>query len=375
MTPHFNQMKSGEISLSNLTDNQIKTLQQVLVTQEKTQSIAPILEPLQTIWSDLTKGENSSKLSPKEENLAYLLSAKSPNVANLSKDEVLQTTFIAILKKQFSDIGNGNAKESLNLLTTLMNQTDESRKTVDLVAAFKNLKVASQEGTLPKPITDLLQQLLTKADEQIEQSINAPKIHQLLKEMISISGTSYEARLASGKNDSFQDQLKPLLVQLIADHPSSDTKDAAEKLINRMNGHQLLSGENGPLQTILYQIPLPWMGNSTGTIQWTGKRKENGQLDPEYCRILFHLDLSSLKEITMDMQVQNRIVTITIYHPEKELSAFSKSYEVALKKGLNQLDYRLSAVHFYHPSDSSPNISKQTKEMNQTLYSGLDLKI
>jgi hypothetical protein len=371
ITPNINQLQS--VPSSNHINDQIKTLQQAMATGVKSESIAPILAPLQRIWANILSGAQLNNLSSKEASIAELLSSETtPNIANVSKEQVLQTTFQALLKKQFMDIENGNQKVLLDTMPLLM---DKTNKLEDILVAYKNLKLAAQDGTLPKPIAELMQQLLNKADDQMEQSMTAPKIHQLLKEILRLTGTSYEARLASGKTDSFQDQLKPLLVQLLTEHPSPETKDSAEKLLNRMNGHQLLSGENGPLQTILYQIPLPWMGNSTGSIQWTGKRKENGQLDPEYCRILFHLDLANLKEVTMDMQVQNRIVTITIYHPEKELNTFSKSYEDALKKGLKQLNYHLSAIHFYQPSDSSPKVIKQTKEMNQTLYSGMDIKI
>ena len=46
-------------------------------------------------------------------------------------------------------------------------------------------------------------------------------------------------------------------------------------------------------------------------LEWNGRMKENGKIDSEFARIMFYLQLDTLEETVVDMQVQNRIVTIT----------------------------------------------------------------
>ncbi|MFK4998021.1 hypothetical protein ACI2OX_13265 [Bacillus sp. N9] len=61
----------------------------------------------------------------------------------------------------------------------------------------------------------------------------------------------------------------------------------------RMNGQRLLSFENGPIQHIVYEIPLQLAGHDTElTMQWEGKRNVRGQIDPDFCRILFIWNLN-----------------------------------------------------------------------------------
>ena len=56
-------------------------------------------------------------------------------------------------------------------------------------------------------------------------------------------------------------------------------------------------------------------------LPWSGKVecKKNGKIDPEFARIMFYLQLEALEETVIDMQVQNRIVTINLYNHDTHL--------------------------------------------------------
>lgn len=77
-----------------------------------------------------------------------------------------------------------------------------------------------------------------------------------------------------------------------------------------------------------------------------GKKNKDGKLDPDYCRILFYLDLKNLKEVVVDMQVQNRIVTLLIMSDNPELKTIASPLLSNLKEGLQQIRYQLSSVQF-----------------------------
>ena len=61
------------------------------------------------------------------------------------------------------------------------------------------------------------------------------------------------------------------------------------------------------------------------TLQWNGRRKANSnEIDPAFCRVLFYLELETLQETFVDMQVQNRIITITVMNENQNLSMLAK---------------------------------------------------
>ena len=88
----------------------------------------------------------------------------------------------------------------------------------------------------------------------------------------------------------------------------------------RMNGPLLMSGENGVQHQLVMQVPLEFFGKRIdATLQWNGRMKEDGKIDPDFARILFYLDLHSLEKTIIDMQVQNRIVSVTVFNADPAL--------------------------------------------------------
>ena len=82
-----------------------------------------------------------------------------------------------------------------------------------------------------------------------------------------------------------------------------------------MNGPLLSSGENGVQHQLVMQVPLEFFGKRLdATLEWNGRMKEDGKIDADFARILFYLDLHSLNKTVVDMQVQNRIVTVTVFN-------------------------------------------------------------
>ena len=86
-----------------------------------------------------------------------------------------------------------------------------------------------------------------------------------------------------------------------------------------------MSGENGPQHQLLMQVPLEFLGKKMdATLEWNGRMKEDGKIDSDFARIMFYLKLDTLNETVVDMQVQNRIVTITVYNDDHSLAAACK---------------------------------------------------
>lgn len=199
----------------------------------------------------------------------------------------------------------------------------------------------------------------------------------LLKKTTSKMGSFYEADILANieDNKSLENSMKPLLVKYLQETGHTlETKELAEQIINKMNGQQLLSHSNTPYQHIVYQLPLQLFGFQTElTMQWSGKRKEDGKIDPDYCHVLFYLELEHLKETIVDMKVQNRIISIKIINNNEQLQNMAKLILPKLKQGLKDLNYTLSAIQFEHSSNNEVQKSLSNSVINQ--YSGVDIRI
>lgn len=65
--------------------------------------------------------------------------------------------------------------------------------------------------------------------------------------------------------------------------------------------------------------------------------KDNGKIDADYARILFYLQLNSLQETVVDMQVQSRVVTVTVYNENDQLKELAEPLKTALKKDYHHM--------------------------------------
>ena len=214
--------------------------------------------------------------------------------------------------------------------TLLGKSADQFRENSNLL-----LKMTQSLQSLPPDEAEMLHQVFSGMEREASESMNKNDALYLLKGILQKLGINYESILGKGiKDDSIADsQLKPLLVQFLQDNPAPAVKDAAQNLLNHLNGQSILSADNGPLQTIVMQVPFTFFSQKTDlTIQWSGKKNEKGQIDADHCRILFYLDLHSLDETMIDMNVQNRIVSLTIYN-QHEIKNQADSMVESLKRG------------------------------------------
>ncbi|ARK31017.1 hypothetical protein [Halalkalibacter krulwichiae] len=155
----------------------------------------------------------------------------------------------------------------------------------------------------------------------------APGLH--LKNLFLMLGLQYENDLASffqgdlGQESIHSNRLKALLMMLTQhDLPENVSVQVKQSLV-RLTGQQLLMHEqSGAFHQYLYQLPIVLGTYSTDlTLKWEGKKDDEGKLDPKYCRVLFYLTLAHLREIIIDVHIQNRIVQIDIYNDKERPDA------------------------------------------------------
>lgn len=235
-----------------------------------------------------------------------------------------------------------------------------------VLEVLKNDSLSEQITTLK---TLLNQYVLSNKGDDL-----AHFLHAIMKTKINTEG-----QLIDIKNDLYKgEELKLLLLEYLKEDLPASIKELSEKILYKISGLQLLSKDSGPIQQLIAQIPLSlWSKPVDLTVHWSGKKKENGLIDSDFCRILFYLKLENLKEIIVDMQIQNRIISIKVTNENEQLKHMAPLFIEQLKEKLKSFDYYLSSVQFIQPTKGG--LLKEKQRLSQNLGSGytigVDLRI
>lgn len=252
------------------------------------------------------------------------------------------------------------------------------------------LSLLKLDSTNHQPLTQLaqlaaasqstfIQTTAANAEHTVQANIDSNQIQQAMKSVLRSLGLNYEANLSSSKTsqiDNVTQALKPQLMNLINDiQISLPVRESAELLLARINGMQLLSTDNGYQHQIVMQVPLDFLGKRMdATMHWNGRMKEDGKIDSDFARVLFYLQMSSIKETVIDMQVQNRIVSLTVFNHNTNLQPLASRLKDLLAVGLEEKGYQLSGVHL-KTFEQQNNTVKKEKDSNDTPRSGVDIRI
>ncbi|GEM_PF-1618291 len=198
-------------------------------------------------------------------------------------------------------------------------------------------------------LSRLIQILQKAANDEVFMDLD-PKQQflQLQKQTVNTLGINYENQLLTDSDPLKQTEtIKGMLLQLIAD-PNQTSQEANTKLLHLINGVQLQSVNETPtmIQASL-QIPAKRLGLVKDLeLEFEGKKNKNGEVNPDYCRILFYLELGNLKETIIDLNVQQRMVSITIFNNHEAIKAAAALFKNQLEINLESMNYKLSALHY-----------------------------
>lgn len=279
-----------------------------------------------------------------------------------------------------------NAPQQLvqQMIQTLTQEAHALKQTAPLTTSTEQLATAER---IPPQVMERLVQLMqepgaqARAEANIMQQLDGEAIKQVLKQTIQQLGLNYESQIPRATPEhlaQLTQQLKPQLIQLLQSEAlTPQTKEAVEQLVARMNAPIIQTSQEQSLQQqIIMNVPLDFLGKKIdATLQWSGKMDDDGKIDENYARILFYLKLETLKETIVDMQVQNRIVTLTIFNETPHLQQLSTQFEERLKEGLEQHRYKLSGLFFKTIEERHAPKPKKQSFTQQPKRSGVDIRI
>ncbi|MEH7382506.1 hypothetical protein V7138_18735 [Bacillus sp. JJ1533] len=150
--------------------------------------------------------------------------------------------------------------------------------------------------------------------------------------------------------------------------------DRRENVVQHSLSHQTDTVElttNDSSQFLQQQITFQHPAFKHVSLQMDG-RKKNGKIDPDFCHLFFSLELKYLREVVIDVKVQNRILSIAIYNDTEGIGALVEELKTTLQTNLEHEGYQLSSIKIV-------NLLERNKQLEKTRFEGcyerVDVKV
>ncbi|WP_281975575.1 hypothetical protein [Halobacillus litoralis] len=198
-----------------------------------------------------------------------------------------------------------------------------------------------------------------------------------LKTVMDFSGFSDERRLSTslqqGTNQAHESTLKTLLLQGLNDG-TTPRPETAKQMLHLLNGIQLTShvDQQHTLQMAL-QIPGDLLGSLHDIhMNLEGRKTQEGTIDPDFCHIIFYLDLANLKETVIDLNIVDRRIAITVFNNSPKMEWLAHQYKDSVREGLSDVGYELSSLVTRQTHERQTS-SKTNKEEERE--EGVDIRV
>lgn len=249
----------------------------------------------------------------------------------------------------------------LNLLRTLTNK--------NMYSALANLEqLVGQQAADKSQQIPVQQQLLVQLSHYME-SVGLTMEKDFIQALQALQQDGEQETMIQPQT------IKSLLLQMIQ---QGSQQEQAQQLVHFMNGLQLQSvtETNQLLQAQLVIPGNPFALNEDIFMQFESKKTADEQIDTDYCRIMFVLHLEQLRETIVDMQIQKRIITVTIFNDVASHMDSMGAIRNEMKTNLQQLNYQLSTVDWKPLSDKKEAvIPKTSQQMSAHQQEGYDFRI
>lgn len=238
----------------------------------------------------------------------------------------------------------------------------------------------------PKSIQQLMQTMQLFTGEDVYQQANhlltmrEPMQFHFTKEQFMTQLKQYLQLMGfsegNAQTEVQESSIKHMLTQLLQ-QGEQGVNQRATQLMHMVNGLQLTAlNESNNLIHASLQLPGKMFGLPEDfQLEFEGQKTVDGKLNSDYCRIVFFLHLGNLQDTTIDMHVQKRVVSITIFNDNTELQKLGSRFQKLLEEGLEEIGYVLSNVT-YKPYSQQNTVKHVTTYQNQSVTAeGVDFRI
>jgi hypothetical protein len=330
-----------------------------------------------TGWSEQIKQSNQPEIngSTNQINPVRLLQVLAET---LPKVETIRQQAVSFLQTWGNILHESVAKGSALPEEQYTRLTQDLKQNMPAVTQQTNFQVHNNPQDLRNMIIDL--EILANHENQSKIDAFQTKLMKDLfleqtKNLLTQSGINYEKVILQDEQNP-QHTLKGLVTHLMQTS-EGNTQEQATRLLHYMNGVQLQSvQESGNFLQAQLVIPGGKFGlNSDMELTLEGTKNDDGELNKDFCRIMFFLDLNNIQKTIIDMHVQKRTISLTILN-DFPIENVMNSLRTALREGLAKMDYQLTSVS-HKPLTTNQPVEKKPKmlEKQQATYQGVDYRI
>ncbi|MCA1009218.1 hypothetical protein [Halobacillus halophilus] len=200
-----------------------------------------------------------------------------------------------------------------------------------------------------------------------------------MRTILDLTGLQEESSLKSTsvqeKATTQESSLKTLLLSSLQDTNGTIRPETAKKMIQMLNGIQL-TAQHETSQSL--QMSLQFPGDLIGSendayLNMEGRKTKEGNIDPDYCQIMFYLNLDNFKETIINLNIVARRVGVTIFNHDSFIEQVMETHQTALKSGLKDMGYELTSIHIKEMNNA---VNTSSKDNSLPEYKeGIDLRI
>lgn len=160
-------------------------------------------------------------------------------------------------------------------------------------------------------------------------------------------------------------------------------KESVQQTIQQLTGQQLLlSGDrSSPLTYLTLSIPLFASDHQqTASVHVQSRQTAQGSIDADNCRLWFDLNLAHLGHTLLDVQVLNRMVSVTVHSDFKQIDKLVDLSREELNKSLHDMGYSMLSMKVQPlperaAADASHDLQSKSTYYDTKPYKGVDLRV
>lgn len=216
-----------------------------------------------------------------------------------------------------------------------------------------------------------------------KEQVRPNPIHTLFHALgLSHERDIWASQTATGEPAKQLESVKSLLLQLTqtaGQAVPAALREAADTLLQHVTGQQLMLVQPSAqtISQLVMQIPIRTQeGEETAFIQVESRKKAGGQLDPENCRLFFHLQLQAMGTTMVDVSIVNRIVMIQVYNDLPWVETLAHQMRDGLADQLREAGYLLSGLRVQSvPNSAGKAGNLPSKSALFADYKGVDIRV
>ncbi|MFZ0371233.1 MAG: hypothetical protein WAM07_16665 [Halobacillus sp.] len=236
-----------------------------------------------------------------------------------------------------------------------------------------------QSRQLPPILRQTLTEWIGRSAAELSTLSEKEAIFVKMKTMLDLTGLQEESIVkstsAKEKATTQESSLKTLLLSSLQDTSSTIRPESAKRMIQMLNGMQL-TAQQETNQSL--QMSLQFPGNIIGSendvyLDMEGRKTKEGTIDPDYCHIVFFLDLGNFKETIINLNIVSGRVGVTVFNHDSSIELPMETHKAALKSGLEDMGYELTSLNI---KDMNQEVHTSSKDNALPEYKeGIDLRI